>query len=95
MIPNRSGKGGGTDDRDRSIALHRLQSEFLESELNTRKKRQKYVALVAEIRKLRADISRLSVSLREKESEETKLSRELAQLEAEGGRIKKRINQFS
>jgi septal ring factor EnvC (AmiA/AmiB activator) len=96
MIVNRTG-GRMSDDtrKERMAAYRRLQSEYLIIEQDIRKKRRNHEALVAEIRKLKMDLSRMEASLREKTTDEAKLVRELGLSESEWGRIRRRMNMLA
>jgi len=75
--------------------FRRLQSESLIIDQDIRKKSRYHENLVAEIRKMKSDLSRLETSLREKQTEEAKFARDLALLQAEAGRVRKRMNLLS
>lgn len=89
MITNRS---GSAEERERMGAYRRLQSEFLAVGQDVRKKKRNREVLVAEIRKLKSDITRMETALRDKTMEEARLSRDLGNLEAEESRIRRRMN---
>ncbi|NTW30984.1 MAG: hypothetical protein HGB34_04365 [Candidatus Moranbacteria bacterium] len=95
MITSRSGRGSDESSRERMAVYKRLQSEYLILEQDIRKKTRNHEALVAEIRKLKMDLSKIEASLREKQSDEAKLARDLGVLEAEGSRVKRRMNALS
>ena len=95
MISNRSGSMSDETRRERTAAYRRLQSEYLVLDQDLRKKRRSHEALVAEIRKLKLEISRAESLLREKTLDEAKQSRNLGIMEAECARVKRRMNMMA
>jgi hypothetical protein len=95
MISSRSGNVSDETKRDRKVAYGRLQSEYLVLEQELRKKRRSHEAVVAEIRKLKQEISRSELLLRDKTSDEAKQSRDLGIMEAECSRVKRRMNMMA
>jgi septal ring factor EnvC (AmiA/AmiB activator) len=93
---NRSnGRMSDETRKERAAAYRRLQSEYLIIEQDIRKKRRNHETLVAEIRKLKMDVTRMETSLREKTADEAKVARELGLIESEWGRIRRRMNMLA
>lgn len=95
MITSRSGNMSDETRRERMAAYRRLQSEYLVLDQELRKKRRNHEAVVAEIRKLKLEISRAESLLRDKASDEAKQSRDLGIMEAECARVKRRMNMMA
>jgi len=82
-------------DHARRLELHRLQSEFLITEQDYRRKSRRLEAVIMELRRLRMEANRLKVATQEKADEESRLKKDVAFLDAEMKRLKKKTNMMS
>lgn len=80
------------DDRERKMALTRLQSELIILEQEKQKKEKYHVILAAELRRLEMERDRISLRIEDKQDEEGRYAREILALDGDVKRLKRKMN---